>query len=99
MAHLEVVAIFRVKPDAIEVARPQIEKLAQETRKEPGCIRYDWYQDVKEAGVFIVIETFANAEAFQAHGQTAHAKEVIAHSAEWILSPPEIRVLKPEYVK
>lgn len=29
MAHIEVIAIFRVKPEAIEVARPHIQKLSE----------------------------------------------------------------------
>jgi len=29
MAHIEVIAIMRVKPEAIEVARPQVQKLVE----------------------------------------------------------------------
>ena len=99
MAHFEAIAVFRVKPEAIEVARPHIQKLVEETRKEAGCIRYDWYQDAKEPGTFIAIETFANAEAFEAHRQTPHLKEVFAESVNWVSSPTEVRVLTPEFVK
>lgn len=98
MAQIEVVAIFRVKPEAIEQARPQITKLIEETRKEPGNIRYDWYQDAKEPGTFIAIETFANVEAFEAHRHSAHFLEVVEASKAWVTAPPELRVLKPEYV-
>lgn len=99
MAHqIDVVAIFRVKPEAIEVARPIIVKLIEETRKEPGLIRYDWYQDAKEPGTFIALETFASPEAFEAHRHSAHFQEVVEAAKAWVSAPTELRVLTPEYV-
>ncbi len=99
MSKLEVVAIFRVKPEAIEVARPSIVKLAEETRKEPGCLRYDWYQDTKEPGVFVVLETFADEAAFAAHAGSVHSAEIKEAAQAWLAAPTEVRILKPEYVK
>ena len=52
---ISIVAIFKMKPESIEEARVKAEKLMEHTRKEPGCQRYDWYQDVKEPGVIVVI--------------------------------------------
>ena len=42
-----VVVVVHVKPESLEVQRPAAEKLIELTRKEPGCLRYDWYQDIK----------------------------------------------------
>lgn len=99
MAHFQVVAFLRVKPEAIEVARPHIAKLVEATRKEPGCVKYDWYQDAKEPGTFVVLETYANAEAFEAHVKNPHFLEIIEQSKEWVSAPTEIRILKPEFVQ
>ena len=75
-----IVAVIHVKPECIEAARPVQAKLLEATRKEPGCNRYDWYQDIKEPGVLVVIENYSNMEAFEAHGGSAHLKEFIESS-------------------
>jgi quinol monooxygenase YgiN len=70
MAHVDVVAIVRVKPEAIEVARPQIEVLIEASRAEQGVLRYDWYHDAHEPTTFVVIERYASQEAFEQHKAT-----------------------------
>lgn len=37
------------------------------TRKEPGCLRYDLLQDVEDPNKFLFIEEYRDEEAFQAH--------------------------------
>jgi quinol monooxygenase YgiN len=44
------------------------------TRNEKGNIRYDWFQDSKAADTMIIIEKFANAEAFKVHIKSSHFK-------------------------
>jgi quinol monooxygenase YgiN len=60
MAEVNIVAFIRIKPEAIETARPTVQELVNKTRAEPGNLRYDLFQDVKEDGTFILIEKFAN---------------------------------------
>ena len=50
-----VVATLYIKPDCIETGRPVLEKLIEGTRKEEGMLRYDFYADIKQPGVFVVI--------------------------------------------
>lgn len=38
-----VIAVIHVKPESIEASRSASEKPIELTRKEPGCLRYDWY--------------------------------------------------------
>jgi quinol monooxygenase YgiN len=95
---VDVVAILRIKPESIEAARPTVEKLIEETRKEEGNVRYDWYQDSKEAGTFVVLETFKSLEAFQKHNGSDHLKSAGEKFKEWCSHPTEVRVLKPVYV-
>jgi quinol monooxygenase YgiN len=73
--------------------------MIEATRAEQGCVRYDWYQDSKESGILIGIQTFASVEALEQHRQTAHFHEVVEAAKAWVSAPPEFRVLKPEYVK
>ena len=93
-----VVVIIQIKPESIEVAKPETEKLIEATRKENGLLRYDWYQDIKEAGVIVILECYTNEEAFNAHCETEEMKAFLAKSKEWLKAEPEVRILKPEYV-
>jgi quinol monooxygenase YgiN len=46
--------------------------LARETRKEPGCRYYAFYQDIESPGVFRVFEEWEDDAALKAHFQTPH---------------------------
>lgn len=39
----------------------------EQTRKEPGCLRYDLFQDAEDPNVFLFIEEYKDEEAFQMH--------------------------------
>ena len=91
-------AVVKVKPESIETLRPVLEKLIEETRKEEGNLKYDWYQDAKEPGTFIAIETFKNQEAFQAHLSSQYFIQGIEKMKDFYTAPVEIRILKAENV-
>lgn len=46
--------------------------LAHETRKEPGCRFYAFYQDIESPGVFRVFEEWDDEAALRAHFETPH---------------------------
>ncbi|MGD9982253.1 MAG: putative quinol monooxygenase [Hyphomonadaceae bacterium] len=46
--------------------------LIAETRKEPGCIEYAFAEDICDAGLFHIIERWADDAANTAHGKTPH---------------------------
>ena len=95
---VNVVAIMKIKPESIETARPQVEKLIEQTRQEKGCLRYDCFQDAKEPGTFVIIEEFADQAAFQAHRDSEHFKSIGPSLGQWLNGPSEVRVLKPENI-
>jgi quinol monooxygenase YgiN len=92
---VEIVLFIRVKPELIETARPHVALLVTETRKEAGVLRFDLFQDIKEAGTFILVQKWANQAALDAHRQTAHFAATIEASKEWLSAPIESRHLKP----
>jgi quinol monooxygenase YgiN len=55
-------------PRAVEAAIA----LARETRKEPGCRYYAFYQDIESPGVFRVFEEWDDDAALKAHFETPH---------------------------
>lgn len=96
---VSVVAIIKIKPELIETARPQVLKLIELTRQEKGNLRYDYFQDVKEPGTFVILEQFVDHAAFQEHLNSEHYKSVAPNFKEWCVTAPEVRVLKAENVK
>jgi quinol monooxygenase YgiN len=66
------IVTFTVKPGTLpgllEAARPCIEA----TRREPGCISYDFYTSVDRPDSFVAVECFADKDAHAAHIKTPH---------------------------
>lgn len=81
---IKVVAKYRLKPgvreEYLEIAR----ELAEETKKEEGCIQYVLYEDIKEPAILTMIEEWTDEEAINAHMESAHMKRII----------PELRALR-----
>jgi len=74
---ISVVAGFTVKDgkeaECLEYAR----NIAEETRKEKGCIMYELCQNTKSANSFTFIEKWESKDALDAHMETAHFKEYV----------------------
>jgi quinol monooxygenase YgiN len=52
-----------------------VRKLAEASRREAGCVRFDVLQHAMRANHFTVIETWASQAAFDAHGAAPHTKQ------------------------
>lgn len=95
---VNVVAIFRLKEDKIEEARPHLKKLAECSRDEKGVDYYNTFEDVKEKGTFVFIERYSNEEVFETHQKTDHFNEIFSVIKPWLKQDVEIRILKPENI-
>ena len=62
-----VVVVVPIKGEAFYAARAAIEALTKRSRTTEGCLKYDWYQDVREPGVVVILESYTKEEAFNAH--------------------------------
>lgn len=51
--------------------------LAAESQKEDGCIGYDLYRNTVCPDELIIIETWRDQAALDAHGQTPHYKTIL----------------------
>jgi quinol monooxygenase YgiN len=71
-----------------------VRKVAEASRQEPGCVRYDVLQSTMRANHFTVIETWANQGAFDAHASAAHTKQYRESVQPVTGSPLDERVYK-----
>jgi len=67
-----VIVRAQIEPDRMADFMELIEKNAKETRKEPGCIRFDVLRSQEEPNVFFFYELYKNAGAIDYHKQQPH---------------------------
>ena len=79
-----------MKPEQREKAAQVALKMAAATKREAGCIAYDFYADLADANRFHVYEEWESDEALQAHFQTPHMAEFQQALPDLIASPPNI---------
>ena len=83
-----------IRPDRrdafVAAAREQI----VETRKEPGCISYDFYESQTEPNTFVFNERWKSKEATDFHFQTEHIKKFMSVLPSCVAEPPVIELVE-----
>jgi len=69
---LTIVATIIVKPEYKEDVLKAIKAVVDATRKEPGNIFYDVFEDVGNPLKFVFIETWKSQAAIDSHNKAAH---------------------------
>ncbi|GAA2352244.1 putative quinol monooxygenase [Saccharopolyspora halophila] len=66
---------FRIKPESAE-QWPQIAaSFTNSTRREPGCLWFDWSRSVEDPNEYVLVEAFRDGEAGAAHVNSDHFKQ------------------------
>jgi len=60
---------FKIKPEYVEAFKVSVEKVAAETRKEPGCVEYTCYQSFTDSTLFFLYEIWKNKAAHRIHDE------------------------------
>jgi quinol monooxygenase YgiN len=63
---------IHVLPDQIEAFKAATIDNSTNSRKEPGCVRFDFLQDADDPTHFALHETYRDRAAVDAHRNTAH---------------------------
>lgn len=69
--HIALVNV-QVRPDRVDAFREATLVNARESRKEPGCLRFDVIQEADDPTRFVLFEVFRDVAAAAAHRETAH---------------------------
>ena len=64
---LKIVARMVAAPGAAGLLVPEMKKLVAETRKEPGCLRYDLLRGADNPDVLIFVEEWESRALWEAH--------------------------------
>jgi quinol monooxygenase YgiN len=74
---LIVVARYLVTHGHESMVARLLRKNAEASRAEPGCLEFSVYQEIDHPRAFLLYERYISEDAFQAHRQTDHFKEII----------------------
>jgi len=74
---LTIVATIVVKPEYKDEVLKAIKTVVDATRKEPGNIFYDVFEDINNPLKFIFLETWKSKAAIDAHNKAAHFNDFI----------------------
>lgn len=69
--------------------------MVERTRAEPGCERYDLYEDREAQGTFHLLERYRDQDALEAHRASEHYLEYRRRIADMLRDPVGVIVLEP----
>jgi len=79
-------AHLRVKDDAIAPFRARLLRHARTSLEtEPGCTRFDVFQETGDPALFLLIEVYADQAALEAHRASPHFKAFREDTRDWVI--------------
>ena len=90
---ITVIAIFEPKAHLFDEFVALMEPMIKGSNGEPGCLRYDFYED--DDGRFYLLEEYADDEALEDHRRSAHYVAYRAQSGDVLAAPVEVHVIHP----
>jgi quinol monooxygenase YgiN len=94
-AAVSVFATFRPHPGREDDLRSLLGWMVDRTRAEPGCERYDLYEDRDAGGALHLFERYRNQDALEAHRASDHYVEYRRQVADLLREPIGVFVLDP----
>jgi quinol monooxygenase YgiN len=88
--HVSVVVKITARPEAVAAMGNVVLALADSSRKEDGCIRYDVLQNSAEPHVFVLVEEWASAAHLGAHNLTPHVHEAVMNATPLAAAPLDV---------
>ncbi len=86
---------LQVKPEHVSEFLEVVRYDAEHSEKdEPGCLRFDISQDLRDPNRFYFYEVYRDEAALEAHRRTPHFKLYVEKSQGWLAAPPERRLGK-----
>jgi quinol monooxygenase YgiN len=77
---LQVIARYTLAPGNEDEVLALLPQLAAATREEPGNLGFEIYCGTEDPNAVILLERYASREAFAAHRESAHFKELVLNT-------------------
>jgi quinol monooxygenase YgiN len=69
-----ITAKFKIRPEDADQWPRIAADFTEATRKEPGCLWFDWSRSLADPQEYVLVEAFRDAEAGAAHVRSEHFK-------------------------
>jgi quinol monooxygenase YgiN len=89
---LAVVAAFQARPGKETALREALIGLLDPTRKESGCLGYELHQSPGDHAKLLMIESWENQAAIDAHMKSPHVQQLVPRVDELCVAFPQITV-------
>ena len=93
MQRVTVVARMKAKRKYTDRVKQELAGLIGPTRREPGCLTYDLYQNVDDRSLFLFHEIWESQAALEEHSKSERLK-AYRQATEEMIEEREISVLR-----
>src|SRR5512140_3091191 len=93
---VHVIARHFARPDTVDAVRGILRSLIAPTRAEPGCLKYELFQNVDDPTDFTFVETFASDAALAAHAAAPYVASLAATLGPLTARPSDVRRYRPD---
>jgi quinol monooxygenase YgiN len=91
-SEFSLVVTLKTKPDQVGAMIEAAKKVEKPSREEKGCIRYEFQQNQEDPAEFVLLETWKDLKALEAHFATPHFAELGKQFPMILAGPPQIRI-------
>ena len=91
---IHLVATLVAKPGQEAALQAALTGILAQVRAEAGCLRYDLHRDRDDPARFVMLESWADAAALEAHGKAAAFTGLAARFDELLMTSPDLRRLE-----
>ena len=88
---MKVILRLSAKPDKVDELKRILMALVAPTRKEPGCLAYEVFQNLADPCDFTFVEEWASEAALDAHWAAPHVQEALARGVPLLAASPDDR--------
>jgi quinol monooxygenase YgiN len=67
-----------------------VEEFTQATRREPGCISFEWSRSLEDPNEVVLVEVFEDDAAGKAHVESKAFEKATQQLPKWLAGPPKI---------
>jgi quinol monooxygenase YgiN len=93
MSHVTIIGTVTAKPETRAELHALLVKQVEPTRKEAGCINYDFHVDAEDPCVFVFYENWRSQADLDAHLEMPHLAPLFSQIDRLLACPVSIRHL------
>lgn len=93
MSHVTIIGTVTAKPETRSELHELLARQVEPTRKEAGCINYDFHVDAGDPCVFVFYENWRSQEDLDAHLHMPHLAPLFSQIDRLLSCPVNIRHL------